>query len=198
MKKKLSKAYWIPDMDTFNQLQKLKKFVDFVAGLAYSTAEQKDKAEQIKLLIENIDKPETFQEWSVCIDIFDTDVQAGIGTGVYWRGWRIDFESGRLEVEAFFHFLDDNHLDDDDSIFYGCYFFEKDATNEFRNIEVNMDGFIADAMNYEHYITPSLNEIEVEIDIWSKNKKTPEPNRAYRVNINLDIDKIVGKYLKKE
>jgi hypothetical protein len=38
----------------------------------------------------------------------------------------------------------------------------------------------------------------VEIDIWSKNKKTPEPNRAYRVNINLDIDKIVGKYLKKE
>lgn len=203
MKKKLSKAYWIPDMETFNQLQKLKKFVDFVAGLAYSTAEQKDKSEQIKLLIENIDKPETFlKEWCVCIGIFDFEIQAGNGTGIYWRGWRVYLESGRFEIIADYHILDEERCTDDYSPYYGCIYFEKEIKCERIYMDTNLDEFIADAMNYKSYITESLNEIEVEIDIWNRNKQQPEPGsikpEAYRVSINLDIDKIVGKYLKEE
>jgi hypothetical protein len=201
MKKKLSKAYWIPDMDTFNQLQKLKKFVDFVAGLAYSTAEQKNKAEEIKLLIENIDKPETFlKEWCVCFEIFDFEVQAGNGTGIYWRGWRVYLELGRFEIIANYYILDDDRWTDDYPTFYGIFNFEKETTYERIWGDTNLDEFIADAMNYKSYITESLNEIEVEIDVWNRDRKqselkskTPKP---YKVNINLDIDKIVGKYLK--
>lgn len=31
------KDYWIPDSETYNQIQKLKRFVDFMAGLAFTT-----------------------------------------------------------------------------------------------------------------------------------------------------------------
>ena len=67
MNKKAYPEFWIPDKETYNQLQKLKTFVDFVAGLEHSTAEDKTNAE-IKLQIENIDKPESFlKEYPVAV-----------------------------------------------------------------------------------------------------------------------------------
>ena len=34
------------------------------------------------------------------------------------------------------------------------------------HMETDINEFIADAMNYKSYITESLNEIEVNIEIW--------------------------------
>ena len=127
MQKKINPEYWIPDTETYNQLQKLKQFVDFVAGLEYSTPEDKTKAEEIKLLIENIDKPETFlKEWLIALDIFDYDIQAGRGTGIYWKKWCVSFESGRLEIEAADEILDEQHFTETGPTYNGGIFFEND------------------------------------------------------------------------
>jgi len=201
MKKKTSKEYWIPDSETYNQLQKLKKYVDFVAGLPYSTAQHKTKAEEIKLLIENIDKHEAFlKEWCVCIDIFDFEIQNGKGTGIYWRKWGVCFEMARFEIDSSYYVLDEDRWTDDYSAYYCNINFEKETTHERIWGNTNLDEFIADAMKFESYITESLNEIEVEIDIWNRDKKQSEFNKIkpepYRVSINLDFNKIIGKYLK--
>jgi hypothetical protein len=189
MKKKTSSEFWIPDVDTYNHLQKLKKFVDFVAGLEYSTSEDKTKVEEIKLLIENIDKPESFKEWCVSIDIYDWEVQGGHGKGIYWRGWCVWFELGMLEIEAFYHILDENRYTDDYSSYYDYINFNKEIKGERVYMDTDLNEFIEDAMNYKSYITETLNEIEVEIDIWNKVKHQPESGSdelvKYRVRIDL-------------
>lgn len=69
---------WIPDNETYNKLQQLKSFVDFVAGIEYATVEDKQKVTRINSLIEHINEPDTFKSWNVCLDIFDRDLQTGI------------------------------------------------------------------------------------------------------------------------
>ena len=64
-------SLWIANADTYNKLQKLKAYVTFVAGLKYATEKDKQVAAEIINLIENINKPDTFKSWNVCLDIFD-------------------------------------------------------------------------------------------------------------------------------
>jgi hypothetical protein len=52
--------FWVIDTDTYNKLQQLKEFVNFIAGLEYSTEKGKQASIEINYLIENINKPETF------------------------------------------------------------------------------------------------------------------------------------------
>lgn len=72
----------------------------------------------------------------------------------------------RLEIEA-----KSNHTSDDlghfgnDFCYYGMVYFGKNIKGQRVYIEVDIDEFIQDAMNYEKYITESLNDIEIDIDI---------------------------------
>ena len=158
MKKKAKSEFWIPDSETYNHLQKLKKYVDFVAGLEYSTAEYKTKAEEIKLLIENINKPESFlKNWFVGLDIFDYDIQGGRGTGIYWRKWCVSFEFGSLEIEAESYHSDDPGYCIDYYHYNGGIFFEEEITCQRIYMETDLNEFIEDAMNYKSYITETLN-----------------------------------------
>ena len=182
--------FWIPDIETYNQLQKLKKYVDFVAGLAYSSAEDKTKAEEIKLLIETIDKPESFlNNWWVGLDIFDYDIQGGRGTGIYWRKWWVSFELDSLVVEAESYHSDDPGYCVDYYHFDGFVNFQKEITHQRVWMDTDLDEFIEDAMNYKSYVTEALNEIEVDIDVWIKGKHQPESGSddpvKYSVKINL-------------
>ena len=187
--------FWIPDPETYNHLQKLKKYVDFVAGLEYSTAEDKTKAEEIKLLIENMDKPETFiKRWSVCLNIFNPFVLNRNESGIFLREWSVYLESGFLEAESAIHSTDENGSIDDKFFYSGIIYFEKDIKGERIYMDTNFDEFIADAMNYKSYLTKALNEIEVRIDIWNRVKHQPESGSddlvKYRVAINLGNSQI--------
>lgn len=182
--------YWVPDIETYNQLQKLKKFVDFVVGLEYSKAEDKTKAEEIKLLIENIDKPESFlKNWWIGLDIFDYDIQGGRGTGIYWRKWLVSFELDTLEIEAESYHNDDPGYCVDYYHFHGYVNFQKEITHQRVWMDTDLDEFIEDAMKYKSYVTEALNEIEVDIDVWIEGKHQPESGSddivKYSVKINL-------------
>jgi len=160
--------FWIIDNDTYNKLQPLKTFVDFVAGLKYSTPDEKQKAIEIRNLIDNIDKPETFKSWNVCLDIFDTSIQNGNNKegGVYWRKWSVYFELEFLEIEAMTKHIEDpiNHYGND--YYYGAFIsFGKEPYNSRLYFKEDLKMFIEDAKCYEKYITASLNEVEVDIDI---------------------------------
>jgi hypothetical protein len=164
---------WKPDETTFNKIQKIKKFVDFVANLDFVNDENKLKAKEIKYLIENINNPETHKNWNVCLDIFDREIQNGIGKeGFYWRKWSVYFEIEKLEIEA-----ESNHTADDlghygdDFCYYAVIYFGKDTKGQRTYMDVDINEFIKDSMNYKNYITESLNDIEVDIEIWENKKR---------------------------
>ncbi len=186
----MNPAYWIPDPKTYSQLQKLKQFVDFVAGLEFSTTKDKTNAEEIKLLIETIDKPETFlKEWFIALNIFDYDIQAGSGTGIYWRRWWVSLELDTLEIEAESYHSDDPGYCNDYYHYDGGIFFKKNFKGKRIYLATDIDDFIRDAMNYKSYMTEALNEIEVDIDVWNKVNHRPESGcndlTKYRGVINL-------------
>jgi hypothetical protein len=147
------------------ELQKLKCFVEFVAGLSFSSGEEKAWAKEIVWLIEHLHQPETHREWMVCLDIYDPEVQCRhIPEGIYRRGWMLNFEKGRLSLEAvtnhsksFDHYGNDFHLG---------------FRVEFREGSVpalppgtNLDAFVQDAVSYEKYICSTLNSVEVDIKL---------------------------------
>ena len=168
MDKKKDIEYWIIDTKTYHEVQKIKRYVDFVSELEFTSLKDKEKAEEVKFLIENIDKPEYIKEWCVCLDIYNWEVQSGHGKGIYWRGWRVWFELGKLEIEAFYHILDKNHITDDYAPYYGCINFKKEIKGNRINLDTDLDVFIADLVNYKNYLTDALNEIEIEIDSWDR------------------------------
>ncbi|MDP2890110.1 MAG: hypothetical protein Q8P34_14235 [Bacteroidota bacterium] len=148
--------YWVPDSETYNQLQKLKKFVDFVVCLPDAYELHKQNADKIKELIETINQPETFKDWRVCLDITDWNVQVGNGTGIYWKKWSVYFELGKLEIESTDEILDEQKFSETYQNYYGCIYFEKDIKGERIYLDTDIDEFIADAMNYESYLTEGL------------------------------------------
>ncbi|MBS1579287.1 MAG: hypothetical protein JST29_06565 [Bacteroidetes bacterium] len=160
---------WVADKETYDKLQQLKTFVDFVASLEYATPTDKQKAIKIKTLIENIDKPETFEGWNVCLDIFDRDIQNGINKngGTYWRKWWVYFEGDTLEIEATTEHTSDpiNHFGKDFH-FSACIFFKKDIPCERIYLFDDLNNFINDATKYKNYMTETLNDIEIDIDIF--------------------------------
>ena len=164
---------WKPDETTFNKIQELKKFVDFVANLEIATEDDKIKAKEIKYLIENINNSETHKNWNVCLDIFDREIQNGSKKeGFYWRKWSVYFEIESLEIEA-----ESNHTADDlghygdDFCFYGAIYFRKDLNGQRIYLDVDISEFIKDSMNFKKYITESLNEIEIDIDVWENKRR---------------------------
>ena len=161
--------YWIPDTDTYIAIQKLIPFVEFVATLQDVTVLQFQKAEEIILLIKNIDNPEIKNNWCVCLDIFDHEVQNGYPEkqGNYWRKWWVFFEMNTLEIEAdTANTADHRGHYGNDFYFWGSINFKKQINCERKYMDKDISEFINDAMNYKNYINQSLKEIEIDIDIW--------------------------------
>lgn len=159
---------WQPDNDTFSKLKKLLNFIDFISNLEHATENDRLKAEEIKNLILNLKSLEVRKNWIVSLYIFDRDVQCGhVKEGFYLRKWCVSFEKETLEIEA-----ESKHTSDaighfgDDFYYYGHVFFENDLNIKRVYLKDDIDNFISDAFNYEKYITESLNDIEIEIDVF--------------------------------
>ena len=160
--------FWITDIDTYNKLQELKKFVQFIAGLKFSTAANKQNADTIIHLIETINQPETFKCWNVCLDIYDADIQNGIHKqgGIYWRTWAVWFEINYLIIEAKTkHTQEPLHHYGKDFNFQAIIYFEKEISGDRIYMNNDLKSFVADAFKYEEYITETLNDVEIDIDL---------------------------------
>lgn len=57
--------FWSPDNELYTELQKLVEFVQFVAHLDLAQNEDKEHADQICQLIENMQTKEGLVEWHV-------------------------------------------------------------------------------------------------------------------------------------
>lgn len=159
-------TYWTPDTKTYQELQKLKKFVDFVAGLEYVSPEEKNNAEIIKQQIENFNQPYPTYECHVSLNLFNYDLRECKGKGTYRRKWSVCFERNIFEIEAKCQDVGDDYYKDNKTTYYGIIYFKKDIPCKRMYMETDINEFIADAMNYKSYINESLNEIEVNIEIW--------------------------------
>jgi len=167
--RKLNSSYWIIDQTTLEKLQVLQAFVDFVARLEETPDEHKRNAEEVKCLISNLDKPETFQQWCVCIDIYDPVLQCGddgVGGGIYWKDWSFWFELGVLEIRIEERMVDKEGYQDETTIFYGCVNFNNHVQGERIWGDDDYPKFLKDAYNFRNYITGKLNAVEAEIEIW--------------------------------
>ncbi len=189
--------FWIPDIETFNQLQKLKKFVDFVAEQEETSKEHKANTEKVKCFIENLCKPQTFtDDWNTCIDIYDPMIQSGHygrnyeeNKGLYWKRWVIWFELGVLQINIVEEYADKDGYQDEKWIFDNTINFNKEFDGERIWGDTNYAEFVEDAMNFRNYITNDLEDVETEIDIFGKVKQHLEVKREdpvkYSVKINL-------------
>ncbi|MCG2460826.1 hypothetical protein K8352_08700 [Flavobacteriaceae bacterium F89] len=167
--KEKGNGHWMPDHKTVGQIRKLKEFVRHVSNLEMPTADNTQNADQIISLLDTLENPGQTKNWNVCLDIFDHDVQYGYPQqkGFYRRKWAVYYELNTITIEA-----ETNHTAQylghygDNFCFYGSINFDKVE----KGIQVFLSGdieeFVSDAKNYNSYITETLNEIEIDIDIW--------------------------------
>jgi len=162
--------YWIADADTYGKLQLLKEFVSFIADLKYSTQTDKRNAIEIKSLVENINEPDTFKNWNVCLDIYDRKLQEGMdngASGVYWRTWSVYFENDKLEIEAKTNHTDEPIYHHGDDFYYSAViYFKKELPCDRIYMQKELDTFLADARNYQKYVTETLNDVSIDTDIF--------------------------------
>lgn len=171
----LNKAefFWKADDQTYNELQKLIRFVSFVAGMDECSAGGKRKAEEIIEVIKNINEPEKIKHFNVCLDLKDlTFYDKNKDKGIYLRGWNLWFECGFLVIEAASYQRENLPTDPyEGHLFYKSYVgFKKDGpyNEQFKRVclEDDITEFVDDALNYKEYVTATLNEIEIDIDVW--------------------------------
>jgi hypothetical protein len=174
MDKENKTDYWIVDDVTYQNLQQLKQFVDFVAQLPSTSECHKKNADKVKWFIENINNPENFKtEWNTCIDIFDPMIQNGAygrnfekNKGLYWKRWTIWFEMESLQISIVDEYADENGYQDEKWIFDSVIYFNKDIGDERVNGDTDYSIFVKDAFNFRNYITEDLNDVETEIEIY--------------------------------
>lgn len=160
---------WRPDDVTFKKIQKLKEFADFLSRLEFATDEDKVKINEIKGFIEDIPYTKPKKEWCLRLEIFDYTIERG-NEGIFWKYWSVYFEMDSLEITAETRHSEEHYGHYGDSFcFYGKVYFQKDFGGERVYLTGSINDFIEDAKKYKEYITETLNDIEVGIDIWQKN-----------------------------
>ena len=157
---------WIQDKKACLELQKLKKFVDFVAAMPGVTEEQKENAEVINWLIENIDKPETYKKWWAKVSIrFGDDYDESPPARIIDKSWSVMFDDNILYINASAEL----------NIIAPSYYAESadsyslelklDSHNPSAPliIDTPIDDFVAKGMDYKRHITDETSEIEIEL-----------------------------------
>lgn len=160
--------FWKIDTETYTEIQKLTRFVDFVKSLNIATEKDIANCENIKRQIINLVNTEKLKSWNICIDIFDYEVQAKIddAKGYYWKTWAVFFEGGHLTIEAksehtnetIGHYGNDFH-------FNASVNFKKDINFQRIYLDNDIDLFVNDAIKYESYIKGGLKDVEIDVDI---------------------------------
>lgn len=159
---------WIPDNATFTKIQHLKKFVTLVGSLKEATREDQVNANKINQLINNINNPDKHKNWNIYLEIYDLDFyNTNTKEGFYCRSWSVVFEDKRLEIEA-----KSKHTNDDighygsDFCYNGWVFFQDTTIGRRVYLDDDINTFVYDASNYKKYISNTLNDIQIEIEIW--------------------------------
>ncbi len=165
--------FWEADTETYNELQKLIKFVSFVSELKECSEEDKIKAGKIIDVIKNLHHAELISHLGIDLDLKDHSVTIGSNKkpGVYLRKWRVWFECEFFQIEAASYHSDEPGEYYDDQYSYNSFVsFNKDhdSSNGYERKSINEDinEFVNDALHYESYLTKTLNNVEVDIDIW--------------------------------
>jgi len=161
---------WKPDKITYQHIQKLQRFVDFVMNLDEISKVEKDKAIQIKSAIANIDKQEKLIHWyiglSIRADYFSLNEAINKNDEPYIRTWDLNYEFGRLEIEAESSY-ESSDINENGShlYFYALFLFTETVPDKRIYMHEDLDIFIDDAINYKSYITDFLSDFEIDIDI---------------------------------
>lgn len=152
----------VTDNHIYDQLQKLKRYVRFVAELPITCEVQRQNSIEIIHRIENFNKPLPFKNWSVCIDILDFVVQCRVRKGVFWRKWTLALQNYGLEIKAetCHSEFNNEHFGDD---YEFCGFVSNEA--KYTHLEQDIDDFVNDALQYTKYMNIDLKELEIDIDL---------------------------------
>lgn len=156
------------DIKTYNELQKLIRFVNLVADMNECSAKDKTKAKEIIDIIKNINIPEKIKHFNVCFDLKNYAYDSyKVGDKIInFRKWDVWFEFGFFQIEAATYYINDiNPIEE--HFYYNSYvsFRKDDDISEKVCITSDIDEFVADAMNYKNYITDTLKKIDIDIDI---------------------------------
>jgi hypothetical protein len=167
---KLHELKYMSNKDAYIEIQVLKEFVQFAAGLTEANAKNKEDAATIIERIESLNQSETYKPWNACIDIFDRRLQDGDTgrKGVYWRNWSVWFEKDHIEIEAKSRIagsVPPYDIFPKHYYYYFYYFFSERPADEFHQQTAPVIDFINDAKKYHSYITEHLKDIEVDIYI---------------------------------
>ena len=155
---------WILDKQGCHELQKLKRFVNFVAELPDVTEEQRENAEVINWLIENIDRPETYKEWSCRIGIDYEFEDNNPVKQLEGKVWWVRFMYKHLSIYGAAEFYIPERTYDTTE-----YRYDSKITFDTKNpsaplaINISIDNFIASAMDYKKHINDKAIGIEIEI-----------------------------------
>jgi hypothetical protein len=151
----------------YTAIQKLTEFGDFVSTIDLFNKSDESKIELFKQNIRNINNLGYEDSFGLSLNIFDRNFTPNKLTkeSVYWRYWRVIFESGYLEIECRSRILEDD-------VFGECsthknILIELQLPSIDNSIVSNLElihAFLADTKEYKSYITAQLNE--VEIDYW--------------------------------
>lgn len=160
---------WIPDKATYNEIQKLIAFVDFVSALEETSEEDRKNADEVKRIIENIDKPDERKDFCVTLDIVDWDVQLQEDRkGVYRRQWWLFFDPERMSIEVE-TIQTENPVEHwgPDFYYYGMICFTENEGGQNVYLDKSLGLFVDDALNFRSYMTETMREVETQIEVRS-------------------------------
>ncbi len=143
-------------------------FLNLLTGIGERTLKELRYAEEIREILENFEDRRGEWEWHLSLSIFDMSLMDGKGQGVFCRKWIIFFEQGILEYEVgTYHTQDDSGYYGNDFRFWKSIDFNKGSVHQ-APPQHSIGDFVEDAKNYRKYITASLNDVEVDIDLWKR------------------------------
>jgi len=155
---------WILDKQGCQELQKLKPFVNFVAELPDVTEEQRENAEVINWLIENIDRPETYKTWWCKISIlYDFEDNKRVKQ-LEEKSWSVMFIHNQLSIFAGAEFYIPKPTYDSNEYWYNSKItFDTKNPSAPLAINISIDDFITSAMDYKKHINDKTIELEIDI-----------------------------------
>ena len=160
--------FWKIDTETYTEIQKLTRFLDFISGLKYATELDKENCKIIKTKIENINNPETYKYWNVTLRIHLNQADGKINENLpHLKVWDVTFENNILEIEIK-EITANNPLNihyGDNFYFGGVIHFKQDSNikNVFLSDSINL--FISDALDYKKYLRNGFDDIDIDVDI---------------------------------
>lgn len=154
---------------TQKDIQELIQFINFVVNFKDVSLTAKETAKEIMYLLKNLNNTETHKNWNVSLDIFDYTFQTNNNKkeGIYLRNWVVSFENDYLNIEA-----ESSHTSyplgdyDGDFSFYGSIYFGNEVKNQTVFLDTSISKFLEDAINYKKYLTATLKDVEIDIEIY--------------------------------